>query len=620
MLNNHPLLETRPAAPALMLAILASMISFTVMVATLFQGLPPTGWYNDHSFAAPLNWLLPYATSKFQDGWNATFGMNPFSRLSWAIHSAFSQTFPAFDLTSDCGLRLAAALLTALTTGLTAGTIYYIATEPTDWVKHLSGRRLWRGHAAIIQARRALRRAVSLSGPGLSIAPGLTMGRTNEVEHGGVFGTSGAGKSIIMRCLASQILKRGDKIIFHDTKGDITATLPNPDFMLLAPQDQHSYAWDVAADFTSVQDARELATRLIPDSHDPMWASAAREVLTGIIVYLQRNSPRCWTWQDLFDAAFLPAAELASLLEVFYPPAARFVELTPEGHPTRTSFGILINTWAELASIVRPLADAWGKSPPGQRLSLRRWLVDSSNEYSKALVLQRSPRYPALSAAWIGAAIDCLASTAASSELPDSQSRRIWLMLDEFPQLGRLQGFRQLLEVGRAKGVACWIGAQDIQQLVTIYGDAEAKSILTLLGQKIISRMPAGPSATMIADELIGKRDVAWRESSTSYSDGKTSRTWQTHRATVPVVPVEQLERRLGVDRKGVRALLLGHGDVYELRWPLLFWPRLRAATQPHCEPAPAPANKQSFSLACAAADTAKAEEVTPTGKPKPQS
>ncbi|MDE8345219.1 MAG: type IV secretion system DNA-binding domain-containing protein [Acidocella sp.] len=582
MLTNHPLLEKRPAAPAIMLAFLAGIISFTAMAVILFQELPPTGWYNDHAFPATLDWLLPYLAGKFQDAWNAAFGINPFSRLSWAAHSAFTQTFLAFDLKSDCAFRLVVALLAAITTSLTAGIAYYLATEPVDAVKHISGRRLWRGHAAIVQARQALRKAISLSGPGLFIAPGLTIGRSHEVEHTGIFGTTGAGKSIIIRSLIAQIIERGDKLILHDTKGDVLASLPTSDFMLLAPQDQRSYAWDVAADVISVQDARELATRLIPDSHDPMWAAAAREVLTGIIVYLQRNSPGFWTWQDLFDVAFLPASQLVSLLETAYPSAARFVELTPEGHPTRTSFGILVNTWAELASVVRPLADAWGQCPPAQRLSLRRWLADRNDGLPKVLVLQRSPRYPALSAAWIGAAIDFIASTAASPELPDSQSRRIWLMLDEFPQLGKLRGFRQLLEVGRAKGIACVLAMQDFQQLIALYGDTEAKTILNLLGLKIIGRMPAGPSATAVSEELIGKRDVAWTEISISSSDGKTTRSWQSHRATVPVVPTEQLESRLGVDRKGVRALLLGLGDVYELRWPLLFWPRRRPETVPN--------------------------------------
>lgn len=127
--------------------------------------------------------------------------------------------------------------------------------------------------------------------------------------------------------------------------------------------------------------------------------------------------------------------------------------------------------------------------------------------------------------------------------------------------------------------------------------------------------MPAGPSATVIADELIGKRDVAWREVSTSCSDGKTTRSWHTHRATVPVVPVEQMERRLGVDGKGVRALLLGHGDVYELRWPLLFWPRVRDATQPRREEG----DKKPSGAAPTAEQPAPAGEVTSTSSTKPK-
>lgn len=581
MLRTHPLLEGRPAAPAFVLAMFIGFASFVAMTVILFQGLPPSGWFNDHPFPATLGWLLPYLSSQWQTAHANIIGVNPITGVPWFLNTVFIQSFQAFDLTAACAWRFIAALATASITGLAAGLSFYIATEPADGAKHLTGRRLWRGYRAITQARRALCKAIAMSGPGISIAPGLTISRIQEVQHLGIFGTPGAGKSLIMHYLTEQILARGDRIILNDTKGDVTACLPSADFVLLAPQDQRGIAWDVAQDIVTAQDARELAARLITTSHDPMWSSAAREILCGIIIHLQREKPGAWTWQDLFDAAFLPAAQLLSLLETSYPPAARFIELTPEGHPTKTSFGILVNTWAELVGIVRPLADAWGQCPPTQRLSLRHWLLDESPHQPKILVLQRAPRYPALSAAWIGAAIECLAATAASPELPDSRERRIWLMLDEFPQLGKLPAFRQMLEVGRSKGIACVLAMQDIQQLIALYGDAEAKTILTLLGQKIIGRMPAGPSATMISEELIGKRDVAWKEASISSSDGKTTRSWQTQRATIPTVPVELLERRLGVDRKGLRALLLGLGDVYELRWPLQFWPQRRPAAKP---------------------------------------
>lgn len=43
MLTNHPLLERRPAAPAVVLGLLVGILSFAVMGAILFQVLPPHG-------------------------------------------------------------------------------------------------------------------------------------------------------------------------------------------------------------------------------------------------------------------------------------------------------------------------------------------------------------------------------------------------------------------------------------------------------------------------------------------------------------------------------------------------------------------------------------------------
>jgi len=72
-------------------------------------------------------------------------------------------------------------------------------------------------------------------------------------------------------------IDRGDGVLVIDVKGDMTAGLHgNP--LLVAPQDARSLVWDIARDCRTKQDARELASRLIPDSHDPMWSEAAREI------------------------------------------------------------------------------------------------------------------------------------------------------------------------------------------------------------------------------------------------------------------------------------------------------------------------------------------------------
>jgi hypothetical protein len=586
-MNNHPLKERRPSsAPLGFFVALCAGATFGQQLLTRY---PATGWFQDHPFTVTFDWLFTYGREQLNRGWSGFSGLPFFDRLAAAADYAWQQSVIAFDLQSALLYRAAATGAVSLSGMIAATLLFRSMTEPTDAAMHISGRRMWRGYPALKMIRQVLKHPIRDFGRGILLAPGVAIDRASEVQHVGIIGTSGAGKSTIMRWILTQVLARGDKALVHDTKGDIVATLPIDSFLLLAPQDKRSVAWDVANDVKTAQDAREVAARFIKDSHDPMWSLAARDILTGIIISLQRAHPRQWSWTQLADQAFLPAGDLQTIVASCYPPAARYIELDPEtGSPSKTTFSILVTLWAAIVGIVMPLADAWGRTPPNHRLSLARWISDDAGKLPKIIILQRSPRHPALSEAWIGAAIDCLGRYSAGPDLSDSNDRRIFLFLDEVAQLKKIS-ISQLLEVGRSKGIACYLGLQDVQQLISIYGEAVAKTIIGLLGIKIIGRLQAGPSANYVANELVGQRDVAWTETVRTTSSGSgngghsgQSRSTQTHRATVPVVTPDILERRLGVSRsKGVVALLLGLGDVFELRWPLTSWPVRRPGTQP---------------------------------------
>lgn len=583
-MSLHPLIERKPTHLAVGLAITTTIFVALVLAGILLELLPPDGWYADHSFMARLSWLLPYLADSLHGHWHEGAGMSLLARLEWVPSAVWADIANHFDIATGYQIRLLAIGTISALAGLVAGVTFGRLSSSRDALTHLSGRRLWRGYDAIDVARRFLRRAVKSYGRGLAIAPGLVLDRAREVQHIGLFGTTGSGKSTILRAVADQILARGDKLVLHDTKGDIVAGLPTDRFILLAPHDRRSHAWDVAKDVVTTQDARELAGRLVHDSRDPMWCGAAREILTGIVVSLQHRQPRSWSWRDLADATFLPVGELLALLQAHYSAAARYIEIDPDsGAPTRTTHGILITLWADVVAIVMPLAAAWGETPAKRRISLTAWIADDNGKLPATLILQRSARYSKLSSAWIGAAVECMASVAAGPDLPESQTRRIFFLLDEFAQLGKVKAFLQLLEVGRSKGIAAVLALQDIQQLFGIYGDAASKTILTLLGLKVIGKLPAGPSAAYVANELIGQREVTWQEQvcTTNSRDGSISTSSQSHRTTVPVITPHQLESRLGVGRHGVTALLLGLGDAFELSWPFKAWRQRRPASQP---------------------------------------
>jgi type IV secretory pathway TraG/TraD family ATPase VirD4 len=90
--------------------------------------------------------------------------------------------------------------------------------------------------------------------------------------------------------------------------------------------------------------------------------------------------------------------------------------------------------------------------------------------------------YPELSRIWIGSMLGLLASAVGSPSLTESRKRRVWLFLNEFPQPPRIKQFPTFLELGRSKGVAVVIGAQDTAQIRAVYGQDQAKSWFGMTG------------------------------------------------------------------------------------------------------------------------------------------
>ena len=280
-------------------------------------------------------------------------------------------------------------------------------------------------------------------------------GRERETRHFLVLGSVGGGKTQAMLAFILDAIHRGDALLVVDTKGDMTAGLPGAP-MLLAPHDKRSWVWDVAADCMVKQDARELAARFIPPSHDPMWSEAAREIFVACVAHLQALKPQAWTWTDLNDAVNSDVPTLAGFASAHYPAASKLLD-NPDSKTTQS----ILTTFQTHMRVVSMLADAWPDAYR-RRFSIRQWLEVLPQK--APLILQHDPGYPELSRVWISSVLGILASAVGSPNFHESKERRLWLFLDEFPQLPRVANFPSFLELGRSKGVAVVIGAQDAAQ------------------------------------------------------------------------------------------------------------------------------------------------------------
>ncbi len=343
--------------------------------------------------------------------------------------------------------------------------------------------------------------------------------------------------------------------------------------LLVAPHDRRSLVWDVAADCSIKQDARELAARFIPPSSDPMWSQAAQEIFVACIVHLQATRGRDWGWAELEKVVTADVDQLAAYARDHNPNALRLLN-QPD---SKTTLSIL-TTFQTHMRIVSVLAEAW-PDPRSPRFSIRAWLHNPTPY--RPLILQHDPGYPELSRIWIGSMLGLLASAVGSPTLAESRERRVWLFLDEFPQLPPIKQFPTFLELGRSKGVAVVIGAQDTAQIRAVYGQDQAKSWFGMTGTKIITRINASEAAEDIS-RLIGEQEVERRTQSATRTGGKTSVTESTQRDVRRVVTASELASRLGPTKGGVRVLFIGFGEaVYELELPYISLPRSREPIMP---------------------------------------
>ena len=450
-------------------------------------------------------------------------------------------------------------------------------------LKVIRGARLQAGGRGLKAFARACAAECRIHGNGVALVPSIPIGREREARHFLILGSVGGGKTQTMLHLIDAALARGDGLLVLDTKGDMMGGLPaDGDPLFVAPHDRRSLVWDIATDCSVKQDARELAARFIPPSSDPMWSEAAQEIFVACIVHLQATRNTDWSWADLQRVVTADIEQLTTFARDHNPNALRLF-----GQPDSKTTMSILTTFQAHMRIVSVLAEAW-PDPLARRFSIRAWLHNPTPY--RPLILQHDPGYPELSRIWIGSMLGLLASAVGSPTLTESRERRVWLFLDEFPQLPPIKQFPTFLELGRSKGIAVVIGAQDTAQIRAVYGADQAKSWFGMTGTKIITRINASEAAEDIS-RLIGEQEVERRIKSSTHAGGKTSVTESIQRELRRVVTASELASRLGPTKGGVRVLFVGLGeDVYELELPYLSLPKLREPIMPADWTRPPPA------------------------------
>jgi len=432
--------------------------------------------------------------------------------------------------------------------------------SPRDGLITLRGASRHEGRAALTRLNASLAARVKAR-PDHAIAPGVPYPASMWSRHVLVVAGTGAGKSTVLKPIIKAVIDAGESVLLFDPKGEFTKGFGAPE--ILAPWDSRSLAWDIAKDMRNVGDMRRFASSMIREAQDPMWSNAARQLLVGFLIYLKATRGQRWGWRELADMVSTPQANILPMMTAYHPEAVRAVE-----RASVTTQGILINLASFSASIF-DLAEAWGEMPQERRVSFVEWSQQRGKH--RQLILQGHGAYPELTKSYLEGVLGTVSAVVNSVEMDDDENRKLWLFADECGKMGKVP-IRDLIDLGRSRGMRCVLACQDLAQLEEIYGSHMVKALVSMVGTILVGQVMQGDTAEQMCKAL-GTKDVERRNVSASRNGAglsAQSTTLSFSRDEVAIYKPSELASRLGPtpDGKGVKFALCSGGAAYELFWP----------------------------------------------------
>jgi energy-coupling factor transporter ATP-binding protein EcfA2 len=455
------------------------------------------------------------------------------------------------NTSGNLAIRGGVSMLTA--TALGVALFVHQFRPKTTGISHKRGRQYLEGQAAIKAAQQTLAAEIQDSAEGVPLSQDFNYSSDRETTHTLIVGGVGSGKTTIAHHILRGIFKRDDRALIVDWKGDFTAAYHG---RIFNPLDKRSLRWCVAQDVVSELDAQAFASQIIPDpagNGDPFWANAGRSVLTALVIKCQKTKPMTWTWADLYSEVVAGLPSIQKAVGDYY--AHALPNIAEQGKQTQ---GVISQVVAQFDGI-RVLAEAEKDDPEARGFSVRRWLAGHGKGQ---IILRGSSENLRLCRGYISAVIT--SATAQLLDLPDSNARRVWLVADEFPKLGKCEAVPSLMAEGRSKGARVVLIAQDIAQIRNNYSADFVKSLKSMVGTIIVGRTSGGETAQMVSSQWVESREIE-RLTTTTQGNGAASKSWQPH--TVPVVHPSELESELGKRGDKIHALLITATHALNLPW-----------------------------------------------------
>jgi len=431
-------------------------------------------------------WLWPRHLVSFQGRWYA-----PQALAHWLQQTVYGNPISSWFLESLLmGMLPALACVVAVVVYARRRSQHPVVEEHIRGVQLVSVSQL---QAQIDGPRAWWHRRRSPVADGVQIA-GLVVPRAIETSHLAITGSTGTGKSTILRGLLQQIARRGETAIVLDPECELTPEFYDPTRhdVLLNPIDTRCPYWSPWCELAAEGDAETFASSVIPDpaergsGNEHYFVNSARELLVAL---LQR----------------VPDADPQALSRVLFGPVSDLLALIKE---TPAASHVVADASDQRAGIISTLQIAlrgFRFLPPEKpdTWSARTWEEQRRGWVFLTIREQEREAVSSLHTIWLDALIRRLLDT----ELDRAQHERVWIIIDELATVRRLQHLEDMLTRGRKRGVSVVLGFQAITQLRKLYGRESTATLLAAPAVKLFLRM-GEPETARWCSEAIGSREV----------------------------------------------------------------------------------------------------------------
>jgi len=332
------------------------------------------------------------------------------------------------------------------------------------------------------------------------IISGLPLVKDSETQHLLLTGTTGAGKTNMLKELIPQIRNSGDRAIIFDVTGEFVDRFYNPETdLILNPLVENSVSWLPWNDCHTDEEYNNLAAAFVDGESiktDRYWEDAARTVLVEALK--KQESTRS-------IESMLHVINRADLKDF----CKYFSDTDAAGYVSREAEKGTASVRSTLASKVKELKYLKDKGD----FSIKEWI---NGENRKGwLFVSIKPNdldtlRPLLSA-WANIAIKGMLDRPHSGE-----NDKMWFVMDELPAMQKIPSLAMVLAQGRKYGACMVAGIQNIAQLERIYGPASSQELLDLFRTKFFFAVGDNTIAEY-ASKSLGEIEIDETKESLSY-------------------------------------------------------------------------------------------------------